>query len=115
MLSLSLKIRDKSSLNEPSSSHQGVIKLSSVQALLVIRPRRRRHAAVGVQQDADATDEQKEEQQHQESDETQGRSPLRMLHRGLQRRRPPGEPERSLRGEIIIYDPVIRVAHVGIF
>lgn len=35
---LSLNIQDKSSPNEPSSSHQRVIKLSSVQTLLVIRP-----------------------------------------------------------------------------
>lgn len=101
-------------LPRPSSSHQRVIKLSSVQTLLVIGPGWGRHAAVRVQQDPDAADEQKEEQQHQKSDEAQGRSPLGVLHRGLQLCGPSGEPQRSLRGEVIVYHPVICVAHLGI-
>lgn len=109
-----LQMHNKSSQKEPSTSDQRIVKLSSVQTLLVIRPRWRRHAAVGVQQDSDAADKKKEKQQHQESDETHGRSPLRVFHHGLQHRRPPGEPERRLRGEVIIYNPVIRVAHAGI-
>lgn len=70
-------------VTHPSSLHKSVIKLPSVQSLLVVRPGGRRHAAVRIQQDPHAADEEEEEQQHQEADEAQGRALLLVRHGGL--------------------------------
>lgn len=100
-------------LPHSSSLHLCVIKLTPVQSLFMVRPRWCRHAAVGVQQDADAANKQEEKEQHEEADEAQCCSLFRVSYHGLQRCRPPGEPRRSLRGEIIVDNPVVCVTHFG--
>lgn len=97
----------------PTPSDQCIVKLSSVQSLLVVCPWRRWHAAVGIQQDPNAADQQKQQEQHKEADKAQRRPLLRVSRHRLQHRRVPGEPGWGGRGEIIVHNPVVWVAHGG--
>lgn len=52
--------------------HQCIFKLTPLQPLLVVSPGWCRHAAVGVQQDPEAPDQQEDQEKHEEADEGQG-------------------------------------------
>lgn len=52
--------------------HQCIIKLSPLQPLLVVSPGWCRHAAVGVQQDPEAPDQQEDQEKHEEPYKGQG-------------------------------------------
>lgn len=53
--------------------HQGVVKLAPLEAVLMIGPRGSRHTAVGIQQYPEATHQQENQKQHQETNECKGR------------------------------------------
>lgn len=59
--------------------HQCIIKLAPLQPLLVVSPGWCRHAAVGVQQDPEAPDQQEDQEEHEEAYEGQG-SALLIVH-----------------------------------
>lgn len=67
---------NQTSLSPPSlhiiNLHQCIIKLAPLQPLLVVSPGWCGHAAVGVQQDPEAPDQQEDQEEHEEAYEGQG-------------------------------------------
>lgn len=53
--------------------NQGIVKLAPLEAVLMIGPRGSGHSAVGIQQYPEATHQQENQKQHQETNEREGR------------------------------------------
>lgn len=79
--------------------NQSIIKLAPLEALLVIGPRGRRHAAIRVQQDPEAAHQQENQKQHQETHECERRPLLRVP---TKRRAAGGPGERRPRGQQLV-------------
>lgn len=82
-----------------SPLNQRVVKLAPLQPLLVVGPGRGGHAAVGVQEDAEAAHQEEDEEEQQEAYEGQGRLLLRVAR---QRWRGGGPGERGARGQHLV-------------
>lgn len=67
-------------LDKVHTLHQCIIKLTPLQPLLVVSPGWCRHAAVRVQQDPEASDQQEDQEEHEEAYKSQG-STLFCVHR----------------------------------
>lgn len=93
--------------------HYCIIKLPSIKPLFMTQPCWWRHAAVRIQQDPNATNHQKQQQQHKESHKAQGRSLIGVSRHGLQCCGAPGESRWSRGGDFIVYSPVSRLSHAG--